>query len=1055
MKSFEDLTAKRKNWVEANRENGFEEGITNLLRELYPDNAHFIYELLQNAEDAQASSINFNLYADKLIVRHNGRRQFDYNDVESITSIGKSTKSSDATAIGEFGVGFKAVFSYTNTPRVYSKDYNFQISDLVVPEQVLERKGIGNETVFEFPFNNPYKPNEKAFQEIEKGLYDLKENTLLFLTNIKSINFYIDSEERIEGSLKSEMGKDNILRLSREINDEISTDYWLRFQKKDIPVEDEKGKTKNCNVAVAYKLEKIEAENRNGTKNTKYKIVPYYDAGVSIYFPAVKETTGLKFQIHAPFASTVARDSVRDCEENERLVEYLADLIAEKMADIKKLKMLDIDFLSILPSSKMAIEDFYEPIRERLIEEFDEKELLPMRAGGYSKAGDVYRGSEEMGGLISDADLAGLQDCSSKKPLWVKSPPKINDFLSMLDVSSFTPADLLIIAFNPEKLPKLIEIMEKKVPADHLKLYDLIYKATKSKEEPVIINGKLQEIPIILTQDWEYKSGSVCYFKNTDYELNEGRYFINDEVINDENPAKREANEILLRNFGVQEFVFEEFVKNILEDRYDRPDLAIDNKNYAKDLKLFMELTQEDRYNRNYLKDLFSKYYIFKVNEDTWCKPSEIFIDSPLSETGLSEYFNLLKKYSDKYSFSNTEQYRNEVAKKHKLPYEMTDLLNCSEFELFVFAEKAGCKTDLEVCKGEGSEYKDFYVETRDRSMTEYIFKSVKSLGLAKLLWRFISNLPCEALYEWSRQDGRCNFHKSYKKVVDGEIVNKFRASAILKPASDNPWVPQKTKNGFTFVLPREASKEMLPEDLCDNPKNNWLEVVEFEKTLYEEEKKRHQEKRKEEEFEKILKDKYGISLSQLEKLIPSGNTQVRSITSHSSGAVEFPERKASNCERRKNKIIVDYNSAPVKEYKKVEISQRISRCSSGPRSYLSEQYRNIDDFLVCQICKEEMPKKKYNHYYFEAVEAFDYDIIKREHDVPYLALCPDCAAKYKDFIKKGRNGELKELRDKLLSLDDNDLEVSITLSESDTVPTIRFTQQHLIDIKAVLSQES
>jgi len=48
------LTNKRRKWVEANRENGFEEGIVNLLTELYPDNAHFIYELLQNAEDTGA-----------------------------------------------------------------------------------------------------------------------------------------------------------------------------------------------------------------------------------------------------------------------------------------------------------------------------------------------------------------------------------------------------------------------------------------------------------------------------------------------------------------------------------------------------------------------------------------------------------------------------------------------------------------------------------------------------------------------------------------------------------------------------------------------------------------------------------------------------------------------------------------------------------------------------------------------------------------------------------------------------------------------------------------
>ena len=50
MQGLEKLRERRLNWVKALRENNFEEGIARLLTEIYPDNAHFIYELLQNAE---------------------------------------------------------------------------------------------------------------------------------------------------------------------------------------------------------------------------------------------------------------------------------------------------------------------------------------------------------------------------------------------------------------------------------------------------------------------------------------------------------------------------------------------------------------------------------------------------------------------------------------------------------------------------------------------------------------------------------------------------------------------------------------------------------------------------------------------------------------------------------------------------------------------------------------------------------------------------------------------------------------------------------------------
>ena len=43
VESLEKLREKRLRWIEANRENNFEEGIKRLLTDLYPDNAHFIY----------------------------------------------------------------------------------------------------------------------------------------------------------------------------------------------------------------------------------------------------------------------------------------------------------------------------------------------------------------------------------------------------------------------------------------------------------------------------------------------------------------------------------------------------------------------------------------------------------------------------------------------------------------------------------------------------------------------------------------------------------------------------------------------------------------------------------------------------------------------------------------------------------------------------------------------------------------------------------------------------------------------------------------------------
>ena len=204
---IEDLSKKRKRWVEANRENGFEDGFKRLLTDLYPDNAHFIYELLQNAEDAEATKVRFLLNEDSIEFEHDGKLLFDSNDVDAITSIGFSTKRDDVTSIGQFGVGFKAVFAYTSTPEIESGEYHFRIRDLVVPDADGLSPGRRSEkkTRFVFPFDNPKKPSEKARTEVEKYLKKLDENTLLFLRHIERI---IDHQCQIQKALRKNIKGD-------------------------------------------------------------------------------------------------------------------------------------------------------------------------------------------------------------------------------------------------------------------------------------------------------------------------------------------------------------------------------------------------------------------------------------------------------------------------------------------------------------------------------------------------------------------------------------------------------------------------------------------------------------------------------------------------------------------------------------------------------------------------------------------------------------------------------------------------------------------------------
>ena len=94
---------------------------------MYATATHFVYELLQNADDKDATEICFKLTRLGLVVEHNGT-PFTEQNVSAITYFGKG--NTDVTKIGHFGLGFKSVFAYTASPKIHSGIENFEINDL-------------------------------------------------------------------------------------------------------------------------------------------------------------------------------------------------------------------------------------------------------------------------------------------------------------------------------------------------------------------------------------------------------------------------------------------------------------------------------------------------------------------------------------------------------------------------------------------------------------------------------------------------------------------------------------------------------------------------------------------------------------------------------------------------------------------------------------------------------------------------------------------------------------------------------------------------------------
>ena len=149
-----------------------------------------------------------------------------------------------------------------------------------------------NETRFSFPFDNPQKPPKTAYAEIEKNLRQLDESTLLFLSNIRKIEYLLaDSTLGFLERRETDGNRIEILVEHPEESEPVSVPY-LKYEK-EVDVNDEDGNPKNCRIAIAFGLEE--------TQRKEWQVKLLNKGQVCIYFPAEKENIQSAFSFARAF----------------------------------------------------------------------------------------------------------------------------------------------------------------------------------------------------------------------------------------------------------------------------------------------------------------------------------------------------------------------------------------------------------------------------------------------------------------------------------------------------------------------------------------------------------------------------------------------------------------------------------------------------------------------------------------------------------------------------------------------------------------------------------
>ena len=393
-------------------------GIKNSVVEKYSDQAHFIYELLQNADDAKATTARFVLETNRLIFAHNGTRHFSVSDparededsasghlgdINAITSIANSNKTE--ASIGKFGVGFKAVFQYTSTPHIYDPEFRFRIDRFIVPTPIDgdfpgRRK---DETLFVFPFDHPERNAEEAYGDISDKLRNLS-FPLLFLSELKAIEFEFGNVIGLYGKdIEKTFTYGNTIaeriRLTQNAGEELYDENLWLFSRLD-----------DCRrrYSVGFFLD------------SDGHLKPVNEPAFC-FFPT-KEVTGLNFILHAPFLLTDSREGIRaGVAHNDKMIKCLSELAAdsfEYLRDIGKetsVRLIEDNIVTIIPvddkkfsepsdKRKVSFLPFYQTIQDK----FEKAELLPSTEGYVSSNNAYWAAVPQLPQLFSNAQLADI-----------------------------------------------------------------------------------------------------------------------------------------------------------------------------------------------------------------------------------------------------------------------------------------------------------------------------------------------------------------------------------------------------------------------------------------------------------------------------------------------------------------------------------------------------------------------------------------------------------------------------------------------------------------------
>lgn len=286
-----------------------------------------LIELIQNADDAQATNFGLHTFEDGFIVGNNGR-EFTIEDVEALCRSGSSNKIRGSNTIGYRGIGFKSVVNLAKKVFVFSAEFNFffdksetqqnlnsntEVPLIRVPHLLNENTTLiklkADDLKKEFNYTSIF-----VFKNIleEISLHELNEfdrSSLLFLNNIQKVQIDFKNIKRAI-TLKHKTRKENTV-ISISEGDHL--DNWQVEINRKNPID-----------RVAYKVEGD-------------KIIPALPKESVIHsFTPTYEFSGAFIKINGDYTTDPSRKTIDLDEHSKTSLDNAVSLISQSIISILK-----------------------------------------------------------------------------------------------------------------------------------------------------------------------------------------------------------------------------------------------------------------------------------------------------------------------------------------------------------------------------------------------------------------------------------------------------------------------------------------------------------------------------------------------------------------------------------------------------------------------------------------------------------------------------------------------------------------------------------------------